>query len=334
MKSPFTGTEAEITREWVSMTFRKESFRVLFHAYRCPDTGNSFEDEAFTQLNYNQLVNQYRAKYALPFPNEIVKIRIQYGLSAARLSEILGFGTNVWRLYENGEVPNLSNGKLIQLAADPGEFKKLVARCGTIDEKHRSKIYDRIEILFDEKRQERANRDVENYLLGSEWPNEQTGYTRPDLSKLTEMVVFFAEKMQPWKTKLNKLLFYSDFAMFKQSGFSISGTSYRAIPMGPVPEKYHSLFEYICAKEQITVQSTAFPDGGIGEQFLSYPNRTFNSSIFTAAELDVLHLIADRFEKTTTQEIIDLSHRETAWTANEKDHKLIDYKYAFELNGV
>jgi len=149
MKSPFTGSEATKNQEWIDMTYRKESFRVLFHSYKCPDTGNTFEDDDFAALNYNQLVNQYRAKYALPFPEKIASIRTKYELSASKMSEIMGFGANGYRLYEDGEVPNLSNGKLIQLADNPKEFKKLVELCNTLDEKFKNKLCLRIEDLLE-----------------------------------------------------------------------------------------------------------------------------------------------------------------------------------------
>lgn len=109
MKSPFTGKEMSIYKEWRTMSYRKEEFKVYFHVYKCEDTGQQFEDETFANLNYIQLVNQYRAKYTIPFPEQIKSIREKYGLSASKMSEVLGFGANSYRNYEAGEVPNQSN---------------------------------------------------------------------------------------------------------------------------------------------------------------------------------------------------------------------------------
>ena len=39
---------------------------------------------------------------------------------------ILGFGTNQYRLYEMGEVPSESNGKMIRSAMNPQVFLDLV----------------------------------------------------------------------------------------------------------------------------------------------------------------------------------------------------------------
>jgi len=114
------------------------------------------------------------------------------------------------------------------------------------------------------------------------------------------MVVFFTEKLQPWKTKLNKLLFYSDFIMHQQTGFSMSGVQYRAIPMGPVPNNYNSIFEYLTNKHTVDVYYTNFADGGTGEQFKPNQNKAFNSELFAEIELGILNAVADRFKYTST----------------------------------
>ena len=63
MKSPFTGNEMKVVKEWRKMTFRRETYRILFHYYVCDETGEQFEDEDFANLNYNQVVNQYKIRY-------------------------------------------------------------------------------------------------------------------------------------------------------------------------------------------------------------------------------------------------------------------------------
>ncbi len=314
------------------MHFRKEEFRVLFHAYKCEDTGEQFEDDTFAQLNYNQLVNQYRVKYSIPFPEQIISIRDKYNLSAAKMSEILGFGINSYRQYEAGEVPGQSNAKLIQLADDPHEFKKLVNYCTTINPKVKQKTYRTIENLLEEQKKYKFEKQLENYFYGACLPNNLTGFKTPDLRKFSEMVIYFTAKLAPWKTKMNKLLFYADFMMHKQTGFSISGIQYRAIPMGPVPNNFNSIFEYLANKGELDITYTTFTDGGIGEQFKPNPQKNFNQDLFNETELQVLEAVAERFRNTSTNEIIEISHKEKAWIENNAERKLIDYNYSFELN--
>lgn len=55
-------------QEWREMTFRDEVIPVLFHFYLCKATGEKFEDEHFSSLNYNQVINQYREYHNQPSP--------------------------------------------------------------------------------------------------------------------------------------------------------------------------------------------------------------------------------------------------------------------------
>ena len=43
-----------------------------------------------------------------------------------------------------------------------------------------------------------------------------------------------------------------------------------------------------------------------------------------------MNTVADRFENTSTSEIIERSHSEKAWIDNSAERKLIDYNYSFE----
>ncbi len=332
MKSPFTGEEMSIVKEMRTMSFRKDEFKVIFHSYKCKDTGDQFEDDAFSQLNYNQLVNQYRVKYCISFPEQIFTIREKYSLPAAKMSEILGFGANGYRQYEGGEVPNQSNAKLIQLAEDPHEFRKLVNICTSLDSKLVEKIMHTIDILLEERKKYKFEKQLETYFFGNCLPNSLTGYKKPDFKKFSEMVVFFTEKMEPWKTKLNKLLFYSDFLMHKQTGYSMSGVQYRAISMGPVPNNFNSIYEYLGNKDELDIDYISFPDGGIGEQFKPNAKNKLNLSLFSLTELEILNSVVERFKNTSTREIIEISHKEKAWIDNNAERNLIDYSYSFDLN--
>ncbi|HKK09306.1 MAG TPA: Panacea domain-containing protein, partial [Bacteroidales bacterium] len=132
-------------------------------------------------------------------------------------------------------------------------------------------------------------------------------------------------------TKLNKLLFYSDFLCYKHTGFSISGAKYRAIAMGPVPMRYEGLYEYLSDNQVINIKNTVFSDEVVGEQFLSDANHPFNEELFSEQELDSLQQIARHFRNTTTKQIIELSHQEKGWKENQSVNNLIDYKYGFDL---
>lgn len=332
MKSPITGTEMKLTKERRSMDFRKETFEIIFHYFKCEDSGEQFTTTSLDVVNMNQVYNQYRDKFNIPFPDEIILIREKYDLSATRMSEILGFGINSYRQYEAGEMPSVANAKLIQMADDPKKFLDMVDLCGTLNEKVKAKYIQKAQQLAEEKKRNTFNLNFKEYLLGNHLADIYTGYRNPNFEKFTEMVVYFSEKVSPFKTKMNKLLFYSDFLMFKHSCFSISGVRYKAIDMGPVPNNFQSIFEYLSNQNEIEICTTEFQGGFTGEQFKPRENRKFKTELFDANELAILEKVASVFKDTSTNDIIKLSHLEEAWKNNEKDKSVISYEYAFDLS--
>jgi putative zinc finger/helix-turn-helix YgiT family protein len=334
MKSPITGKEMKLTKERRSIDFRKETFEIVFHYYKCEDSGEQFTTTELDEVNMNQVYNQYRDKFNIPFPDEIIKIREKYCLSAAKMSEIFGFGVNTYRQYEAGEMPSVANAKLIQMVDDPKKFIDMVELCGTLDEKVRVKYIQKAQLLAEEKKRNIFNLNFKEYLMGNHLADIYSGYRNPNFEKFTEMVIYFSDKLSPFKTKMNKLLFYADFLMFKQSCFSISGVRYKAIDMGPVPNNFQSIFEYLANKDEIDIYTTEFPNGYTGEQFKSRKDRKFKAELFTENELNTLEKVASIFKETSTSDIIKLSHLEEAWKNNEKEKKVISYEYAFELNQI
>lgn len=335
MKSPITGKEMVLRKEPRTLTFRKEEFTIVYHYFLCEDSGEQFTSAELDELDINQLHNQYREKYSIPFPDEIKAIREKYGLSATKMAEALGFGVNVYRNYENGEVPNESNGKLIRLAQRSNNFYMLVRDSKTLDPRAKENILEKINDLLKEEQHDSFVVDLHEYFLGSLVPDEFTGYRTPNLNKLIEMIVFFTEQLNPYKTKLNKLLFYSDFAFFRKYGYSLSGTRYAAIDLGPVPNNFESIFDFAGTRGHIAIERKEFDNGGWGDVFHPATNRTFNAELFSKEELETLSMIAGAFRTISAKGIKDLSHREKGWKENfEKGKQLISYRYSFDLETI
>lgn len=329
MKSPFTGGEATLQKEMRTMNFRKETFHVLFQYYLCKDTGEQFTDEELDEVNLNQVYNQYRAKYGIPFPDEIKAIREQYGLSANKMSEILGLGINVYRNYESGEVPSVSNGRLIQMVKDPKEFKQLIDYSkNEFTSEELEKINKKINHALDGWSE--LDNMYEAMMLGEKRPGLFNGYRIPNLEKVNNMILYFADKVKPFKTKMNKLLFYTDFFHFKKTCFSVSGLTYQAIQKGPVPKNYDWIFDNTMEKKFVTIRLHDYGDY-MGEQFIATGEFAFDEELFTETELKAMDAVAVYFEKATVNVIVNKSHEENAWIENVEDFKAIDYNYGFDL---
>lgn len=328
MNSPITGEKMIVKRAWRKITYRKEVFDVLFHSWQCTSSGEEFEDEKFAELNYNQVVNQYREKHNIPFPEEIRAIREQYNLPAIKMSRVLGFGDNTYRQYESGEMPTQANARLIQMAADPNSFIEMIRLSDFHDEKQfvAAKM-NAVELM--KQKMEQGN-TITDFFFWKRSRSRFTGYTLPDFKKFTEMALFFCTEKNIWKTKLNKLFFYADFAFYKYHGVSISGARYNPIDLGPVPDHFNSIYEFLVSEKILIVTYKAFSGGGIGEMYTS--ERDFNELLFSADELNMLCSVKERLKNVSTQEIIELSHNEKAWSENNHDKSQpINYNFAFEL---
>lgn len=183
--------------------------------YLCEDSGERFTDDRLDTLNTVQAINQYREKYGIPFPEEIRQIREQYGVSASKMSEILGMGANTYRLYEAGEMPTVANGRLILSVRDPAEFiKQVQASTHMLSERESEKFIAKANALV-EKTQAPCRGELLQVTLREEPPNSYNGYRRLNLPKVSQAIAYFEQHIgNLYKTKLNKLLFYTDFLAY------------------------------------------------------------------------------------------------------------------------
>jgi putative zinc finger/helix-turn-helix YgiT family protein len=332
MNSPITGKPMELRVESKTLPFRKEEFTVVYRSYYCEDSGEEFVTPEMGDANLNQVYNAYREKHNIPFPDEIKKIRTNYGLSATKMAEVLGFGVNMYRAYESGEIPNESNARLIQSIADPKAFKKLLSFSSVLSEKDKRRTYELIDSLIDEEDQSIVSR--EEYIMEGRTANQYTGYKTPDLEKALHVILFFAKTLKPWQTGLNKLLFYADFGHYKMTGRSITGLSYRAITYGVVPKSYGKLFAEAEEQHVVKVHYQYFDSSAnIGQQYLP-DGIEFNSDLFDLSEIETLQKVSERFKGLSTAEIVRANHEEKAWLNNVDGRDLVSYKESFYLQHI
>jgi uncharacterized phage-associated protein len=201
-----------------------------------------------------------------------------------------------------------------------------------IGEKEHIKLNSRVEEMIEKDARNRFSIMTMEKLFDKIVPDQDTGYRLPNLEKISHMIMFFSDNAQTFKTKLNKLLFYSDFLAFKNSGFGISGLDYRAIAFGPVPAKFEKLYDEISEGDLLQREYTD-EHGYEGSYFI--PMLTFNELLFDQFELEIMKLVADKFKWHSSTEIKDLSHSEPAWIDNKDEKRIINYKeYGFTLRAI
>lgn len=323
--------DVRLKKQLQSFDFRKESFQIVYHTWVDNENGEEFTTQELDELNQAQVHNQYRSKYGIPFVDEIKMIREQYGLSAAKMSEILGLGPNVYRNYEHGEMPSITTGRLIQLAKDPQEFWKLIELSSNELEKQE---IDRISRIVTGKLSgwDKVDFLLEEQVFGARVPGNYNGYRIPSIEKIGMMAKFYAQKLQPFKTKMNKLLFYADFFHYSKTGYSISGVTYMAITRGPVPKNYGSIYDRLSEAGYVDIEEVEFGDYG-GEKFLNHDGEP-DLEIFSATERQAIETVEKKLGHLKTSDIVNISHDESAWLQNIDKNGRISYDYSFTLQHI
>ncbi len=326
---PLCNSQAHLKAELKKRSYRNEKFDLIEQCYQCSKCNHSFTNDDVDQYNLNLLHNLYREKYQIPFPEQLIKIRESYGLSQTKMSELLGFGPNQYGLYEKGEIPSGANAMLLRLLLSPKFFKNIVLENIKDDsDKLLNELIKKIDKQIDDSSKQSL---IKMLFPEAIIPSSSTGFTTPDFHKFANMVIYFLS-VAPYKTKLNKLLFYADFSHFKYFGRSISGCEYAAIDMGPVPDNYKLIFGLLEEEKFICSEIESFQEKEVDRYS---PCMMFNSSIFTDSEQQTLNLIHYALGSLNTQSLINKSHDEEAWQNNAANKFNIDYAlYAPQLRSV
>ena len=330
MKSPFTGKEMKLVYEKRTSNFRGEEYEFEHTAWLCEDTGEQFTTDESDTASILQVTNQYRAKYGIPYTDEIISVRKRYGISAAKMSLILGIGVNQYRLYEQGEVPSVSNGRMIRSVMNPKVMLEMVESSrNEMSLTDYEKIVNKVKSVI---------ADSEAYKLGqyeSKWlfavpRGAGNGYAQQSIDKLKNILLYFIEKSGGvFFTKMNKLLFYADFVAYRQTGKGITGLAYKAIQHGPVPVRWDRIYSFY---DEINQEIVQFSDGRAGTKLVSKLSPDMTE--FDEDELKVLEFVCERFKSETPTQISETSHQEEAWKRNIDSDQLINYEMAFTLKAI
>lgn len=132
-------------------------------------------------------------------------------------------------------------------------------------------------------------------------------------SKLAELILMIAELCAEdpsfGDTKLNKLLYFSDFEAVKRLGEPITGVEYQKLEHGPAPRRLKPVRRDMQQNGLVEVEQR---QAGPYRQNVTVPLRGANSFFFTKEEEAVVRDVVARFEAFDAGMISDVSHRESA----------------------
>ena len=294
----------------------------------CTVCGEELFNEELDSATLINAYNEYRRKHKLLLPEEIRKIREQYGLSQRSFAKLLNWGDKTIRRYENGAVQDRAHNSLLLFLREPENMRTyLTENEVAIDEKQVVKLLDTVDKL-EQNTDFRVGRRYFDLFLSRE-PSEENGFKGFDYEKLCAMVLFFAHKSSGvLKTKLMKLLNYSDMIFYKENGLSISGLRYAHLPYGPVPDNFDMILGKMAADHIAHIE--VFYDGSY-ENHQVVPECDVPEGVLSDEEIEVLTRIYEKFKDFGSKEISNYSHKETGYKAT-KTGQIISYAYAKDIN--
>ena len=293
----------------------------------CAECGEELFCEELDSATLVNAYNEYRRKHKLLLPDEIKKIREKYGLSQRSFAKLLNWGDKTICRYENGSVQDKAHNSLLLFLREPENMRTYLTENEiALDERQKAKLMDTVEKLEQDTDYRVGRRFFEMFF--SRIPCEENGFKGFDYEKLCAMVLFFAhESSELLKTKLMKLLNYSDMIFYKENGISMSGLKYAHLPYGPVPEHFDMLLGKMEA-DHIAHIEVIYDNGYEKHQVI--PECDMPKDILSQEELDVLQTIFVKFKDFGSVDISNYSHNEKGYN-DTKQGEIISYSYAKDI---
>ena len=292
---------------------------------QCSTCGEIIFNEELEKENLEILFNKYRIEKKLLGPHEIKAIREKYDLGQRAFAKILGWGEITIHRYENNNLIDETHSKMLELIKEPQNMRTLLEESkDKIGETTYKKVNNRLNLL--EKEAIEEGKPI--ILSMSKRIDEYSGYIKFNFEKFKNLVLFMIENAEAdYKTKLWKVLFYSDILYFKDNLVSITGVPYIKNYYGPTPEKHDYLLGYLTDISN----SIEIKEDINGRELLSL-NSKIDLSIFSEDELEIMNIVAAKFASFSASEIAEYSHKEKAWLEpNFKEYISLD-KYADSIS--
>lgn len=189
------------------MLFRGISLRVSMEHFRCDRCGVEADDLTLAGRNQQAIAEAYRQAVGLLTSEEIVRGRKDHGWSQEELAKSIGVGVASVKRWEKGQIQTHVMDRAMRSAFADG-----FSDCGNFTGNRKLSL-GRIKLVL-QRFSELMGRDL--------------------LSGKSNRLLYGA-----------KYLWFADMMSFRDSGRSITGATYAALPQGPQLNNYAELIEHI-----------------------------------------------------------------------------------------
>jgi uncharacterized phage-associated protein len=135
-----------------------------------------------------------------------------------------------------------------------------------------------------------------------------------DESKFREALLYVAKRLESdpagGATKLNKVLFFAEFAHMREHGRPITGAVYQKLSWGPAPRRLKPVRDQMVADGEVALTRDSY----LGyRQDRLLPLRDPNEDALSASERKALDDALNELRGMTGKQASDLSHEELGW---------------------
>ena len=129
-------------------------------------------------------------------------------------------------------------------------------------------------------------------------------------------MAYIASKVNIGKTKLMKLLYLIDFAVYEQTGKSITNDEYKHWALGPVPMNV-----WIGMKGNLIegLLNVAHESRAVGTYIRYTPITNPDVTSFTEEEKRIVDEVIDQYGEMGQEELVDILHKELPYLDYERE---------------
>lgn len=152
-----------------------------------------------------------------------------------------------------------------------------------------------------------------------------------DREKFKELVVYISRQCEDDLTfgaiKLNKILYYADFAAFRSLHRPITGACYQKLREGPAPREFLDVRRELVDSGDAAVEYRDYFTGQQHRLVIAHARQP-DLRRFSQDEIALVDSIIGFFHGKTAREVSDFSHREPGWILAE-EREAIPYETAW-----
>lgn len=165
--------------------------------------------------------------------------------------------------------------------------------------------------------------------VGTSSREERISVPTLQIAKLKNVLLYILErcagKPNVGETVLYKLLYFSDFNYYEMYEEHLTGSKYRKLPFGPVPQKLDAIIAQMIEDGSIQRIKTTYFDK---VQTRYIPLIKADLTELKASEKEVIDKVIEQLSDLSAAAISSYSHKDMPWVAS-KEGEEINYELAF-----